>query len=206
MHKIEYDNFFTYYLEESLGVMFEHAHNNGWSLDEIWTNFLNSNVPHEIEVGNFHYLTCAGTDYLYEITQDKKWLTKELNIVCDQYYWLGYAIANYQQQTQCKFFYITKYITIQELFDSFYPLHEAPISKFIEFVDRLIKRRRTYTHLKELRQLNQLSQSQLAKKSEVSLRCIQMYEQKHLDINKAQVDSLYRLAQVLHCTIEDLLE
>ena len=51
-----------------------------------------------------------------------------------------------------------------------------------------------------------LSQSKLAKQSQVSIRNIQMYEQKQNDINKAQSDILYRIAKVLGCNIEDLLE
>ena len=35
---------------------------------------------------------------------------------------------------------------------------------------------------------------------------IQMYEQRNKDINKASVESLYRISKVLGCTIEDLLE
>ncbi len=42
--------------------------------------------------------------------------------------------------------------------------------------------------------------------SGVSLRSIQMYEQRQKDINKAQSDSIYRLAKSLGCTMEDLLE
>ena len=40
----------------------------------------------------------------------------------------------------------------------------------------------------------------------VSLRSIQMYEQKVNDIDKAQARTLYKLSRVLGCSIEDLLE
>ncbi len=50
------------------------------------------------------------------------------------------------------------------------------------------------------------SQSQLAKMSGVSLRSIQMYEQRNKDINKAQAETLLRLARTLGCRMEDLLE
>ena len=40
----------------------------------------------------------------------------------------------------------------------------------------------------------------------VSLRSIQMYEQRNKDINKASVDTVYRLAKVLGCAMEDLIE
>lgn len=62
------------------------------------------------------------------------------------------------------------------------------------------------TNLKRIRQANNLSQSQLAEKTGVNLRMIQNYEQGFKDINKAQAITLYKIAQVLDCTIEDLLE
>ena len=51
-----------------------------------------------------------------------------------------------------------------------------------------------------------LSQKQLAEKAEVSIRNIQMYEQRQNDINKAQADILFRLSKTLGCNIEDLFE
>jgi len=33
-----------------------------------------------------------------------------------------------------------------------------------------------------------------------------MYEQRNKDINKASVDTVYRLAKALGCTTEDLME
>ena len=43
-------------------------------------------------------------------------------------------------------------------------------------------------------------------RSGVSLRSIQMYEQRQKNINKARVESLYKISKVLGCTIEDLIE
>lgn len=62
------------------------------------------------------------------------------------------------------------------------------------------------TNLKRIRTDRGYSQKQLSGLSGVSLRSIQMYEQRNKDINKAQSDSLYRLAKALGCTMEDLLE
>ena len=62
------------------------------------------------------------------------------------------------------------------------------------------------TNLKRIRLIYGCSQRELAEISGVSLRSIQMYEQRQKDINKAQSDSLYRLAKSLGCTMEDLLE
>lgn len=52
-----------------------------------------------------------------------------------------------------------------------------------------------------------LSQSQLAAKVDgLSLRTLQHYEQGSMDINKAAASTVRRLAEVLKCNIEDLLE
>lgn len=60
--------------------------------------------------------------------------------------------------------------------------------------------------LKLIRESKNLSQSKLAELSGASLRTIQHYEQGSKDINKAQVNILLKLSQVLECSIEDLLE
>lgn len=62
------------------------------------------------------------------------------------------------------------------------------------------------TNLKRIRTAYGYSQRGLAEMSGVSLRSIQMYEQRNKDINKAQSESLHRLAKALGCTMEDLLE
>lgn len=62
------------------------------------------------------------------------------------------------------------------------------------------------TNLKHIRTAFGVTQKELAEMSGVSLRSIQMYEQRNKDINKAQSDSLYRLAKALGCLMEDLLE
>ena len=61
-------------------------------------------------------------------------------------------------------------------------------------------------NLKRIRHAAGLSQSQLAQASGVALRMIQAYEQGSKDVNRAEGLRLYRLAQALSCTVEDLLE
>lgn len=51
-----------------------------------------------------------------------------------------------------------------------------------------------------------LSRAQLAERSDVSLRSIQMYEQRNKNINKASAESIYRMAKALGCAMEDLIE
>lgn len=49
-------------------------------------------------------------------------------------------------------------------------------------------------------------QQQLSEASGVTLRMIQLYEQRQNDINKARVDVVVSLAHALGCEVEDILE
>ena len=88
----------------------------------------------------------------------------------------------------------------------YYALHEADISKFVDVINKQIEEVFPETNLKRIRNAYGITQSELAKISGVSLRSIQMYEQRNKDINKASAESLYRIAKVLGCAIEDLIE
>lgn len=60
--------------------------------------------------------------------------------------------------------------------------------------------------LKKYRILRNLSQNQLAKLSGVKLRSIQCYEQGDIGIRNDQAKTLYALARVLDCTMEELIQ
>lgn len=60
-------------------------------------------------------------------------------------------------------------------------------------------------NLKRLRSEAGISQSKLSELSGVNLQMIQKYEQGVKDINKAQGETLYKLAQALNCNVENLL-
>lgn len=73
-------------------------------------------------------------------------------------------------------------------------------------MDARIKEYFSETNLKRIRTVYGYTQSELSECSGVSLRSIQMYEQRNKNINKASVDTVYRFAKALGCTIEDLIE
>lgn len=62
------------------------------------------------------------------------------------------------------------------------------------------------TNLKRIRTVYGCSQAELASLSGVSLRSVQMYEQRHKDINKAGAETVFRPAKALGRTVEDLIE
>ena len=86
------------------------------------------------------------------------------------------------------------------------PLHEAPEAKFVEVLDTRLAAAALPTRLKRQRELCGVTQEELAEQSGVSLRSIQMYEQRQKNINRASAETVYRLACALHCSMEGLLQ
>ena len=60
--------------------------------------------------------------------------------------------------------------------------------------------------LQELRKVKGISQSQLAKITNINVRIIQSYEQQERPVDNAGLDKLIPLALALNCKISDLLE
>lgn len=121
-------------------------------------------------------------------------------------YWIGWAVAYYQWYSGRKYSDIFNVISFEDLQKMYHTLHEADISKFVDIADQKMREYFSETNLKRIRTAYGCTQAELSDRSGVSLRSIQMYEQRNKDINKASVVSVYCLAKVLGCTIEDLLE
>lgn len=121
-------------------------------------------------------------------------------------YWIGWAVAYYQWHSSRKFGEIFKVVSFEELQKMYHPLHEADITKFVDIMDKRMKEHFPETNLKRIRTIYGITQAELAKRSGVSLRSIQMYEQRNKNINKANADTMYQISKVLGCTMEDLIE
>ena len=121
-------------------------------------------------------------------------------------YWAGWALAEYQWATCKRFKDIFSRISLSQIVSMYHVYHEMDIEHFIEDMSRKYDSVEQDTHLKTIRENRGISQAKLAKLSGVSLRSIQMYEQKINNIDKAQAGTVYKLSRVLGCTVEDLLE
>ena len=120
-------------------------------------------------------------------------------------YWCGWILSYYQWYTGKSFAVICKKISFSSLMDVYGVLHEADPSKAVEVFGRLMTQTRE-SNLAILRKRKGLSQSQLARLSGVSIRSIQLFEQRRSNINNAQYNHLSAIAKVLGCDIEELLE
>ena len=121
-------------------------------------------------------------------------------------YWIGWAVAWYQWYSARSYGEIFQAMSFTDLESMYGTLHEADVSKFAEIADDLVRKCFPDTNLRRFRLLYGCTQEKLSRLSGVSLRSIQMYEQRQKNINRASAESLYRLSKVLGCAMEDLIE
>ena len=145
-------------------------------------------------------------DVIYETTGKRLEIKMEDRIERSKEYWIGWAVAYYQWYSTRGYSDIFKVFSFEDLQNMYYPLHEADVMKFVDIVETKMGEYFKDTNLKRIRNAYGCSQAELARQSGVSLRSIQMYEQRRKDINKASVETIYTLAKSLGCEIEDLME
>lgn len=195
-----------------LGEAFDYAVNTcGISGNDFVKLFLASSVCKRMENGEPAYIAGkSGIEIVIEVvsqTMGKEISNEpEARFGRSKEYWIGWAVAYYQWYSCRKYSEIFKVFSFDDLQQMYYTLHEADITKFVDIVNERMHEHFSDTNLKRIRVAYGCTQAELAKKADVTLRSIQMYEQRNKDINKASVDTVYRLAKALGCTMEDLIE
>jgi len=207
-----YQEIYLSRVQSMLGDAFDYAVN---TCDILGSDFIKlfviSSACRRMEKGEPAYLTGkSGIELVAEIVAETKGQEVKIELQ-DNYgrskeYWIGWAMAYYQWYSGRKYSDIFKVISFAELQEIYYTLHEADITKFSDIIDERVKEYYSETNLKRIRATYGFTQAELAERSGVSLRSIQMYEQRNKDINKASAETLYRIAVTLGCAMEDLIE
>ena len=173
--------------------------------------FITSTVSKRMENGEATLLAGkSGIDIVYDVIFETAGKRLEVSPPerfgrsCE--YWIGWAACYYQWFSARSFQDIFAALPFEDLLGMYRTLHEADITKFVDIADGRVRAYHKDTNLRRIRTTFGCTQAELAKRSGVSLRSIQMYEQRNKDINKASVEALFRMSKVLGCTIEDLLE
>lgn len=198
--------------QSALGDAFDYAINTcGISGKDFVKLFITSSVSKRMENGEPSFLAGkSGIEISAEVVSET--MGKKLDVAPEEHfgrseeYWIGWAVAYYQWYSSRRYSDIFKVLTYEDLQKMYYTLHEADITKFVEIADERIKEFFADTNLKRIRMSYGCTQAELAERSGVSLRSIQMYEQRNKDINKASAETVYRISKVLGCTMEDLIE
>ena len=207
-----YQEIYLNKLQAALGDAFDYAIN---ACEIPGTDFIKlftaSSISKRIENGEPAYIAGkSGIDITFDIVfeatgkkLDEEQITKYSR---SKEYWIGWVICYYQWFSTRRFSEIFRVLTFEDLEKMYLTLHEADVTKFVVIADTRLHEFYADTNLKRIRSSYGCSQSELSRLSGVSLRSIQMYEQRNKDINKASAETIYRFAKVLGCSMEDLIE
>lgn len=207
-----YDEVYLDCAKRVLGRMLDFAvHDLNYSIDEFFELFIKSGIATRFEHGDFTILAGkSGIEVAYEVLEkvqiEIERVTPRFTVNRSEEYWTGWALAHYQWETALSFEEIEKFIPIHYVKALYSPYHEMDIKHFIEKMNDLYREAKPDTNLKTKRKQVGLSQSELAKLSGIPVRTIQQYEQRQKNINKAQVEYLFKLSNALECSVECLME
>ena len=182
-----------------------------YDISEFFELFLASGIARRFEQGDFTILAgMSGVELAYTVLENvglaQERIKPDYPVNRSEEYWTGWALAYYQWSTSLSFAEINQAIPVTEVRMLYTPYHEMDVRQFVDKMNELYREAKPETNLKELRTFANLSQSELAQQAGVSVRTIQQYEQRRKDINKAQTETLLKIARALVCTVEDLVE
>ena len=199
----------------NLGDMLDYAVNDcGYDVSDFFDRFIISGIANFFEKGSPKYVAgLSGPELASEVifrTQGER-LGQAISDDIDKSpeYWTGWIFAYYQWYRHERFSDLKRDgLDISKVLSLYNPLHEADPSKFVSVADAILRKNRICvgSNLQRLRKQIGMTQKELAENASVSLRMIQLYEQRRQDIRKAEVASLLRLADVLGCKVRDLME
>lgn len=196
----------------TLAAMFDYAVNDcKYDIDWFAELFIKSGKAKQFETGNPAIIMgMSGVELARSIIADiyRESSFAEATQPMDKTseYWAGWALADFQWYSAYRFKDIFEKVKMSEIVGMYKVFHEMDIQQFYDAINEKMNSVQLETRLKKIREASGLSQAKLAEESGVSLRSIQMYEQRNNDIDKAQAKTLYQLSRVLGCDIEDLLE
>ena len=206
---LAYDKNYLSKAQSTLAAMLDFAvYDLNMSLEKFYQSFLESTVSNRFESGESSIIAGkSGVELALEVVGNEK-LSKEYRPAANRSpeYWVGWALAFFQWQTNLTFKQINSLIPITEIRAMYNPYHEMDISQFCDKMREVYNSRKGETNLKKYRLAAGLSQSELAEVSGVQVRTIQQYEQRLKNINAAKAESVIALSKALECSVEMLME
>ena len=204
-----YDESYLNDAMDALGEMFDYAVVDcGRNAD----GFVVSGIAAQFERGNPKFVAgMSGVELarevIFRITGNRETRPATQPIDRSPEYWAGWILAYYQWYRNLRFAIIAEGGLPLSAVIERYVLHEADVSKFVEAADSVLGAQlQQPTPLARIRANRGMTQQELASASGVSLRMIQLYEQRRNDLLKASTSVAIALAHVLGCSVEDLVE
>ena len=208
-----YQKFYLDDAQQNLAVMFDYAIRLlKYDADQFFLYFIQSEVAQKFEHANPKYIAgmCGielAQNVLNKIGAAPKF-PDDPKIELGKEFWLGWVLAYYQWYSGLRFSDLQEYGLVPSEILSRYILHEADISKFVSTANKIIlaNKAASPTRLQKIRKARGLTQKELSELSGVSLRMIQLYEQRQNDINQASGQTINALARALCCNFYEIME
>jgi len=196
---------------EAVGGMLDYAVNACHEdLAEFYHRFLSCGVARAVSQALPKYMGMSGAELALLVAERTGCpLPEEAPFVdsASPEFWTGWLLAYLSWNLDLDFETLQqKGVTVEDVFSSFHPLHEAGLDKAVETAQGWIRESVAREHpLKRQRKRAGLTQRALADLSGTPLRVIRSYEQGQRSLGSASVDTVRRLCRVLACRQEDIL-
>ena len=208
-----YQKFYLNDAQQNLAVTFDYALRIlKYDGDEFFLYFIQSEVAEKFGHANPKYIAGMSGIELCQNVLTRIGVTDSFpdttEIKQGKEFWLGWVLAYYQWYSGLSFSDLQEYGLIPSEILSRYILHEADISKFVSVANKIILQNKAVspTRLQKIRKAQGLTQKELSELSGVSLRMIQLYEQRQNDINQASGQTINNLARALCCNFYEIME
>ena len=187
---------------DKMGDAFDYAIND-CQIDgtEFVKMFVASTACRKIENGEASYISGKSgieiaIECVYEITGKELAVEPSEKFSRSAQYWCGWAVCYYKWWSSRRYANIFRAVSYEDMLGLYSALHESSVENIASVIDEKVRAFYPETNLKRIRTAYGCSQRKLAEMSGVSLRSIQMYEQRNKEINKAQSELLYHLQKL----------
>ena len=194
----------------SLGAMLDYAVNScGEDLALFYARFLASGVADAFSRASPKYLGGLSGIELATLVASRTGseLPKEDGLIDigSPEYWTGWTLAYLSWYLDLDFGTIqARGLTVQSLRDRYPVLHEADLSKSVQFAMKRLGETSGGHLLKLARKNARLTQRQLSDIAGIPLTVIRSYEQDKRSLKSAETDNVRRICRALGCRIDDL--
>lgn len=194
----------------SLGAMLDYAVNTcGEDLNLFYARFLASGVADAFSWANPKYLGGMSGIELATLVASRTGsaLPKENGLIDigSPEYWTGWTLAYLSWYLDLDFRTIqARGVTVQSLSDRYPVLHEADLSKSVQFAIKRLSETSGGNLLKQARKNARLTQRQLSDIAGIPLTVIRSYEQDKRSLKSAETENVRRICRALGCRTEDI--
>ena len=198
-----YHDFYLPIVQELLANMFEiGVYYENKSLEDMVDILLIWDKINLVESGDPVIVCGKSANEWLGIILDKPPFRGVQPVYASSEYWFGYVLAYAGWYFNIPYKTIIEKYGLDRLKLNYFPFHEMDI---MHLMDDMKKKMELPNKLKYYRELRGYSQTELAMFADVSIRSIKAYEQETNELSKANGETLYKLAKVLRCSIEDLI-